>query len=65
MDVSKGGIEMSFTTEVGEISIYLSPSEKGSNKIKVEIDGENRARLNELKIGEKFRGKLSFRRKKC
>ncbi|WP_341810390.1 hypothetical protein [Wolbachia endosymbiont (group A) of Volucella bombylans] len=49
MDVSKGGIEMSFTTEVGEISIYLSPSEKGSNKIKVEIDGENRARLNELK----------------
>lgn len=53
MDVSKGGIEMSFTTEVGEISIYLSPSEKGSNKIKVEIDGENRARLNELKIGEK------------
>ncbi|WP_341811567.1 hypothetical protein [Wolbachia endosymbiont (group A) of Oxytorus armatus] len=49
MDVSKGGIEMSFTTEVGEISIYLSPSEKGSNKIKVEIDGENRARFNELK----------------
>ncbi|WP_065094712.1 MULTISPECIES: hypothetical protein [unclassified Wolbachia] len=49
MDVSKGGIEMSFTTEVGEISIYLSPSEKDSNKIKVEIDGENRARLNELK----------------
>ncbi|MBA8757872.1 hypothetical protein HCR18_02065 [Wolbachia pipientis] len=49
MDVSKGGIEMSFTTEVGKISIYLSPSEKDSNKIKVEIDGENRARLNELK----------------
>ncbi|WP_264718668.1 hypothetical protein [Wolbachia endosymbiont (group A) of Lasioglossum morio] len=49
MDVSKGGIEMSFTTEVGKISVYLSPSEKGSNKIKVEIDGENRARLNELK----------------
>ncbi|WP_261983818.1 hypothetical protein [Wolbachia pipientis] len=46
MDVSKGGIEMSFTTEVGKISIYLSPSEKDSNKIKVEVDGENRARLN-------------------
>lgn len=60
MDVSKGGIEMSFTTEVGEISIYLSPSEKGSNKIKVEIDGENRARLNELKNRGKSLGKTVF-----
>ncbi|MDX5462217.1 MAG: hypothetical protein O7157_01440 [Wolbachia endosymbiont of Tetragnatha montana] len=40
MDVSKGGIEMSFTTEVGKISIYLSPSEKDSNKIKWRLMGK-------------------------
>lgn len=40
---------MSFTTEVGEISIYLSPSKKDGNKIKVEIDEENKAKFNKLK----------------
>ncbi len=48
-DTLKGSIEMSFTTEVGEISIYLSPSKEGGNKIKVEIDEENKAKFNKLK----------------
>lgn len=48
-DVLEGSIKMSFTTEVGEISIYLSPSKKDGNKIKVEVDEENKARFNKLK----------------
>nr|WP_265025769.1 hypothetical protein [Wolbachia endosymbiont (group A) of Bibio marci] len=48
-DVLKGSIKMSFTTEVGEINIYLSPSKEGGNKIKVEIDEENKAKFNKLK----------------
>ncbi|MBC6685680.1 ankyrin repeat domain-containing protein [Wolbachia pipientis] len=48
-DVLEGSIKMSFTTEVGEISIYLSPSKKDGNKIKVEIDEENKAKFNKLK----------------
>jgi|GEM_PF-5517530 len=48
-DVLKSSIEMSFTTEVGEISIYLSPSKEGGNKIKVEIDEENKAKFDKLK----------------
>ncbi|OAM03039.1 MAG: hypothetical protein TV42_05625 [Wolbachia endosymbiont of Dactylopius coccus] len=44
-----GSIEMSFTTEAGEISIYLSPSKKDGNKIKIEIDEENKAKFNKLK----------------
>lgn len=39
-------IEMSFTTEVGEISIHLCPSEKDSNKIEVRLVGE--VRFNKL-----------------
>ncbi len=55
-DVLKSSIEMSFTTEVGEISIYLSPSEKDGNKIEVEIDEESEARLNKLKAEKKSLG---------
>lgn len=52
-DILKGSIKMSFTTEVGEISIYLSPSKEGGNKIEVEIDDESEARLNKLKAEKK------------
>lgn len=55
-DVLKSSIKMSFTTEVGEISIYLSPSEKDSNKIEVEIDDESEAKLNKLKAEKKSLG---------
>ncbi|MGL9779863.1 MAG: hypothetical protein ACR5K5_06530 [Wolbachia sp.] len=55
-DILKGSIEVSFTTEVGEISIYLSPSKEGSNKIEVEIDDESEARLNKLKAEKKSLG---------
>jgi len=55
-DVLKSSIKMSFTTEVGEISIYLSPSEKDGNKIEVEIDDESEARLNKLKAEKKSLG---------
>ncbi|WP_250295049.1 hypothetical protein [Wolbachia endosymbiont of Oedothorax gibbosus] len=51
-----GSIKMSFTTEAGEISIYLHPSEKDSNKIEVEIDKESEARLNKLKAEKKSLG---------
>ncbi|GFR08381.1 uncharacterized protein TNCT_665991 [Trichonephila clavata] len=52
-DILKGSIEMSFTTEVGEINIYLSPSKEGGNKIEVEIDEKSEARLNKLKAEKK------------
>ncbi|WP_374698750.1 ankyrin repeat domain-containing protein [Wolbachia endosymbiont (group B) of Limnophora tigrina] len=55
-DILKGSIKMSFTTEVGEISIYLSPSKKDGNKIEVEIDDESEARLNKLKAEKKSLG---------
>lgn len=55
-DILEGSIEMSFTTEVGEISIYLSPSKKGGNKIEVEIDEKSEARLNKLKAEKKSLG---------
>ncbi|WP_353275944.1 hypothetical protein [Wolbachia endosymbiont (group A) of Pipizella viduata] len=48
-DVLGGGIEMSFTTEVGEVSIHLSPSDKDSNIIKVKLDEENQEKFNKLK----------------
>ncbi len=48
-DVLGSGIEMSFTTEVGEVSIHLSPSDKDSNIIKVKLDGENQEKFNKLK----------------
>ncbi|WP_353285075.1 hypothetical protein [Wolbachia endosymbiont (group A) of Beris morrisii] len=55
-DVLKGSIKMSFTTEVGEINIYLSPGKEGGNKIEVEIDDESEARLNKLKAEKKSLG---------
>ncbi|MGL9758960.1 MAG: hypothetical protein ACR5LA_09265 [Wolbachia sp.] len=48
-DVLGGSIEMSFTNEIGKIVIYLSPSDEGSNKIKVEVDGESQVRFDKLK----------------
>lgn len=48
-DVLHGDIEMSFTTEVGEISIHLCPSKEGNKKIEVKIDDENKSRYNKLK----------------
>ncbi|WP_375315853.1 hypothetical protein [Wolbachia endosymbiont (group A) of Colletes cunicularius] len=56
VDILKGRIQMSFTTEVGEISIDLSPSKEGGNKIEVEIDDEGKARLNKLKAEKKSLG---------
>ncbi|WP_353285650.1 ankyrin repeat domain-containing protein [Wolbachia endosymbiont (group A) of Gastracanthus pulcherrimus] len=55
-DILEGSIEMSFTTEVGEISIYLNPSKKGGNKIEIEIDEKSEARLNKLKAEKKSLG---------
>ncbi|WP_341823225.1 ankyrin repeat domain-containing protein [Wolbachia endosymbiont (group A) of Clivina fossor] len=55
-DVLESSIKMSFTTEAGEINIYLSPSEKDSNKIEVEIDDESEERLNKLKAEKKSLG---------
>ncbi|WP_265035126.1 MULTISPECIES: ankyrin repeat domain-containing protein [unclassified Wolbachia] len=55
-DILKGSIEMSFTTEVGEISIYLSPSKEDSNKIEVKICEESRTRFDELKAKKKSLG---------
>ncbi|WP_264330477.1 hypothetical protein [Wolbachia endosymbiont (group B) of Erebia ligea] len=46
-DVLGGGIEMSFITEVGEISIHLCPGD--SNIIKVKLDGENQEKFDKLK----------------
>ncbi len=48
-DVLGGGIEMSFITEVGEISIHLCSSDKDSNIIKVKLDGENQEKFDKLK----------------
>lgn len=48
-DVLHGDIEMSFTTEVGEISIHLCPSKESNKKIEVKIDDENKAKFNKLK----------------
>lgn len=45
-DISGDIIEMSFTTEVGEISIHLCPNEKDSNKIEVRLVDE--VRFNKL-----------------
>ncbi|WP_343288994.1 hypothetical protein [Wolbachia endosymbiont of Encarsia formosa] len=45
-DVSGESIEMSFTTEVGEISIHLCSNEKDSNKIEVRLVDE--VRFNKL-----------------
>ncbi|WP_341815969.1 MULTISPECIES: hypothetical protein [unclassified Wolbachia] len=45
-DVLEGIIEMSFSTEIGEISIYLCPNEEDSNKIEVRLIDE--VRFNKL-----------------
>ncbi|QJT94808.1 hypothetical protein HGO53_06850 [Wolbachia endosymbiont of Diaphorina citri] len=48
-DVLGGGIEMSFTTEVGKISIHLCPSDEGNNIIEVNLDGESQEKFDKLK----------------
>ncbi|VVC35094.1 Hypothetical protein CINCED_3A000592 [Cinara cedri] len=48
-DVLGGGIEMSFTTEVGKISIHLCPSDEGNNIIEVKLDGESKEKFDKLK----------------
>ncbi|WP_338482757.1 MULTISPECIES: hypothetical protein [unclassified Wolbachia] len=45
-DLSEDRIEMSFTTEVGKISIYLFPNKENSNKIDVRLVDE--VRFNKL-----------------
>ncbi|OJH31781.1 MAG: hypothetical protein ABOJ95_000816 [Wolbachia endosymbiont of Armadillidium vulgare] len=44
-DILKGGIEIFFTTKLGEISIYLR---KDGNKMVVEIDEESKIRFSKL-----------------
>ncbi|WP_143689841.1 hypothetical protein [Wolbachia endosymbiont of Nilaparvata lugens] len=55
-DILESSIKMTFTTEVGEVNIQLSPSDKNSNKIRVEISDEDRKNFDQLKnkkeIGE-------------
>ncbi|WP_264688156.1 hypothetical protein [Wolbachia endosymbiont (group A) of Sympetrum striolatum] len=48
-DVLEGSVEMSFTTEVGKISIYLSSRDEGSNRIKVELDEKSQGKFDKLK----------------
>ncbi|WP_341810154.1 MULTISPECIES: hypothetical protein [unclassified Wolbachia] len=48
-DVLGGSIEMSFSTEVGKISIYLGPRDEGSNRIKVELDEKSKEKFDKLK----------------
>ncbi len=40
---------MSFTTEVGKISIHLCPSDEGNNIIEVNLDGESQEKFDKLK----------------
>lgn len=57
---------MSFTTEVGKISIHLYSSDKDSNIIEVKLDRESQEKFDKLKNQSRLgRGKLPFRRKKC
>lgn len=39
-DISESGIEMSFTTYFGKVSVHLSPSERDNNKIEVKLGNE-------------------------
>lgn len=48
-DVLGDGIEMSFTTEVGKISIHLYSSDKDSNIIEVKLDRESQEKFDKLK----------------
>ncbi|RDD34580.1 hypothetical protein Wcon_01315 [Wolbachia endosymbiont of Cylisticus convexus] len=52
-DIFKGGIEIFFTTKLGEISIYLR---KDGNKMVVEIDEESKIRFSKLENKSSFGG---------
>lgn len=52
-DILKGGIEIFFTTKLGEISIYLR---KDGNKMVVEIDEESKIRFSKLENKSSFGG---------
>ncbi|WP_353285215.1 hypothetical protein [Wolbachia endosymbiont (group A) of Beris morrisii] len=48
-DVLGGSVEMSFTTQVGKISVHLCSSDKDSNIIEVKLDGESQEKFDKLK----------------
>lgn len=52
-DILKGGIEIFFTTKIGEISIYLR---KVGNKMVVEIDEKSKIRFSKLENKSSFGG---------
>lgn len=52
-DILKGGIEIFFTTKIGEISIYLR---KDGNKMVVEIDEKSKIRFSRLENKSSFGG---------
>ncbi len=52
-DILKGGIEIFFTTKIGEISIYLL---KDGNKMVVEIDEKSKIRFSKLENKSSFGG---------
>lgn len=52
-DIFKGGIEIFFTTKLGEISIYLR---KDGNKMVVEVDEESKTRFSKLENKSSFGG---------
>ncbi|MGX9892228.1 hypothetical protein [Wolbachia endosymbiont of Protocalliphora sialia] len=52
-DILKGGIEIFFTTKIGEISIYLR---KDGNKMVVEIDEKSKIRFSKLENKSSFGG---------
>nr|WP_253309791.1 hypothetical protein [Rickettsia endosymbiont of Ceutorhynchus assimilis] len=45
---------MSFTTEVGKISIHLRSSDKDNNKIEVKISDDDKKKLDQLKDKEEI-----------
>lgn len=53
-DVLEGGIEMSFTTEIGKISIHLRSSDKDNNTIEVKISDDDKKKLDQLKDKEEI-----------
>uniref|UniRef100_A0A3B0J8K2 Uncharacterized protein n=1 Tax=Wolbachia endosymbiont of Aleurodicus dispersus TaxID=1288877 RepID=A0A3B0J8K2_9RICK len=52
-DILKGGVEIFFTTKIGEISIYLR---KDGNKMVVEIDEKSKIRFSKLENKSSFGG---------
>ncbi|MGL9757568.1 MAG: hypothetical protein ACR5LA_01630 [Wolbachia sp.] len=52
-DILKGGIEIFFTTKIGEMSIYLR---KDGNKMVVEIDEKSKIRFSKLENKSSFGG---------